>query len=98
MSDNDPGFTFEVNGRSYTLRMKDFSGADDLAVYQKTGCTLIDIFAGGRITLFTLAALLWRHRLRVEPRLTFEQVNADMTFDAIETVTDAEDKATDPEA
>jgi hypothetical protein len=82
--------SFELDGRKYSFAARDFTGEDDLLLYQKTGCTVMDVF-GGKFTLFTLAGLLWLHRRRTEPKLTFEQVNRSMTFDALETISDDED-------
>lgn len=83
----------DVAGRSYRLVMSDYTGSDDLAIYRETGLSVADIFAG-QVSLFTVAALLWRHRVRNgEPGLTYAAVNDTLTFDALETVRETNDAA-----
>lgn len=83
MADENLQMNLQLEGKTYQLQLGDFTGADDLAIYQKVGKTIADIFQGD-ITLFTVAALLWRWRVNHgEPGVTFEQVNAKMTFDSI---------------
>jgi hypothetical protein len=88
-----------LDGRTYVMRLNDFTGADDLAIYQATGFTVFQVFGGDALTLFTVAALLWRHRVRHgEPQLTFDAVNGALSFDALETVTTEIDEKAAPEA
>lgn len=100
MADDAPNISLDLDGKTYTLGMKDFGGEDDLQIYRETGVTLTEIFTEGKITLFTVAALLWRYRVRNgERRLTFAEVNRQMDFEALSTVTvDDEEDGDAPEA
>lgn len=90
MEDADPSDDFlleiTVDGRTYKIRALDFSAEDDLAIFQKTGVTLAEIIAG-RITLFTVAAILWRYRFHLEgPMIQFEQVAKELKMRDLETI------------
>lgn len=79
-------FEITVDGRSYKIRALDFSAEDDLAIFQKTGVTLADII-GGRITLFTVAAILWRYRFHLEgPAIQFEKIAKELKMRDLETI------------
>lgn len=89
MTSTPRSFHLDVDGISYELTITDFTGADDLAIFRETGCTVMDIFSGSKLSLFTLAALLWRHRIRNgEPTLTYAAVNEQLSFEDLESVTD----------
>jgi hypothetical protein len=75
----------EVGGVKYRLRLADFSGEDDLAVYRAVGLSITDIFSGA-LSLFTVAALLWAHRRKREPDLTYEEVARGFRFTDMETI------------
>lgn len=81
----DAAISFEIDGKTVTLKIDDFTGEDDLALFQKTGVTLFEVF-GGKITLFTVAGLLWLHRRKIDPKLLFEQVAKTVNFSTIETI------------
>lgn len=77
--------------RAYRLRPKDFTGTDDLEVYKATGVSITDVFLG-QISLFTIAALIWRYRVNNgEAKLTYREVNDAMDFSVLETVSDDPD-------
>lgn len=99
-NDETPKIELHLDGKKYVLGLKDFGGEDDLAIYRETGCTIADIFFGGRVTLFTVAALLWRHRVRNgERKLTYAEVNKALDFDAFEALIDDDEEEGDgPEA
>lgn len=80
MADNDVTMEVSLEGTVYRMAMGDFTGEDDLAVWRKVGVTIGEIF-GGRMSLFTIAALLWRWRVtHGEPDVTYEQVNSKITM------------------
>ena len=83
-----------IDGATYALTMGEFTGEDDQAIWRETGFTLVDIFPGRKVTLFTVAALVWRHRVRNGENVTFSEVNRSMTFNAL----DVEDETEDDEA
>lgn len=88
------------DGRTYKMAVGDFTGADDLAIYQKVGKTIAEIYQGD-ITLFTVAALLWRWRVNHgEPQITFEQINAKLTFTdlMVDSSGEGEESPSNPEA
>lgn len=99
MADDDNlTIQLQFQGRTYAMRLGDFTGTDDLAIYQTVGKTIADIFQGD-ITLFTVAALLWRWRVtHGEPQITFEKINDKMTFDALEIDEDDDGDGETPEA
>lgn len=79
--------SLEHEGRVYNLTAGDFTGEDDLAVYRAIDTTIAEIFFGGKVTLFTIAALVWRHRVNTgEPDLQFLDVARTFTFHDIATV------------
>lgn len=76
-------------GRTYNLTARDFTAVDDLEVHRATGATIADIMFHGRVTLFTIAALVWRHRVNTgEPDLSYLDVARTFNFDDITTVQD----------
>lgn len=95
MADQNMQMELSFGGTTYQMAVGDFTGADDLAIYQKVGKTIADIYRGD-ITLFTVAALLWRYRVNHgEPNVTFEQINSKLTFDDL--VVEHDDSDDDPE-
>lgn len=90
MPTGDVTLTFTIKDHPYAVRLNDFTGEDDQLLYQKTGFTLLDVFVGGRITLFTIAGLAWLSRRRLEPKLDYETVNKEIDFAALETFKEQE--------
>lgn len=87
-----------VEDVEYELVAESFTAEDDLAIYRAVGASLLDIF-GGNITLYTIAALLWRHRVRNgEPTLTLEQVLPTVTILQLQTVKPGGSRNTGPKA
>lgn len=95
----EPALEVTLDGVAYRLTPGMFTGQDDLAVYRSCGVTIMDVFARKAITLFTIAALVWRYRVNHgEPDLTFDEVNAKMTFNDLVIAKDAPEGALAPEA
>lgn len=87
MGQKERVLSLEHDGRVYNLTAGDFTGEDDLAVYRAIDTTIAEIFFGGKVTLFTMAALVWRARVKTgEPDLTFLEVARTFTFADIATV------------
>ena len=99
MGQKERVLSLEHEGRVYNLTARDFNALDDLEVHRATGSTVADIFFHHKVTLFTMAALVWRHRVNEgEGDLTFTDVARTFTFDSIQTVTGTEREPTHPEA
>lgn len=98
MGQKERVLSLEHEGRTYNLTALDFNAVDDLAIYRATGATIHQVFTGGA-TLFTIAALVWRHRVNTgEPDLTFLDVARTFTYDSMKTVTDEPRESDHPEA
>jgi hypothetical protein len=92
-----PCMQVTVDGVEYRMESADFSAEDDLAVYRATGMTLMDIFSGS-ITLFTVAALVWRYRVRNgEPTLQLGEVLPHVKLLELETLKFTKDEGASPE-
>lgn len=99
MGQKERVLSLEHDGQVYNLTPRDFTALDDLEVHRVTRHTIADIFFHSRVTLFTMAALVWRYRVNEgEPDLTYLEVARTFTFDSIETVTDGPQETSRPEA
>lgn len=98
MGQKERVLSLEHEGRVYNLTARDFTALDELAIHRATGASLLQIFGGGA-TLFTIAALVWRHRVNTgEPDLTYHDVAKTFTYDSMDTVSDDPRESDDPEA
>jgi hypothetical protein len=99
MGQKERVLSLEHEGRVYNLSARDFNGVDDLEMHRAIGFTLAQVFFGGKVTLFTIAALVWRYRVNNgEPDLTYLDVAKTFTFDDITTVSDEPRGDADPKA
>lgn len=99
MGQTERTLSLEHDGKVYNLTAGDFTAVDDLEIFRTCGLTLTDVFARGRVSLFSIAALVWRYRVNDgEEDLTYLEVARTFSYDTIQTVsgTPAEDPS--PEA
>jgi hypothetical protein len=92
--------SFKVDGRSYTMRMSDFNGIDARDFRRELDMSLLEGFE--HFDLDTAAGLLWLHRRKREPKLTFEQVAGSFNYDSLDlndktTGAEPDEDPTDPE-
>lgn len=94
----DRKLEFTIHDQVYRFGLGDFTGADELAIYQATGLTLPQVFLSP--TLFAIAALVWRWRIRHgEPGLKFTTVADGFTFNDVDyDIPDADGGGGPPEA
>lgn len=94
-----PTISFEHDGQVYNLSPNDFTAEDELAIYRACGATLVAIFNGQATTLFSIAALLWRHRVtNGEPDLSYTDVARTFRYSDLETLSDVPKEGGSPEA
>lgn len=94
----DPFISLVHEGTAYNLRANDFTALDELEIWRRTGATLLSIFRGGA-TLFTVAALVWRHRVNHgEDDLTYEDVARTFSYSSLESLSDEPKDGGPPEA
>lgn len=93
----DRKLEFTIHDKVYRFGLGDFTGSDELAIYRATGLTLPQVFLSP--TLFALAGLVWRWRLRHgEPGLTFADVADAFTFNDVDyDIPDEDDGGGPPE-
>ena len=98
MGQKERVLSLEHDGTVYNLTARDFTAIDDLEVHRACGVTIADVFFHGRVSLFTMAALVWRYRVNDgEDTLTYLDVAKTFTFDSIETVQDEARETSAPE-
>lgn len=88
MGQKERVLSLEHDGTSYNLTARDFTAVDDLEIHRATGATITDIFFRGAVTLFTMAALVWRHRVNNGEDLAYLDVARTFTYDSISSVSD----------
>lgn len=80
-----------MNGQVDEIRFNDFTGLDARAFRQQVGVSLVDAFMGNP-DVDILAGLVWLHRRKTKPRLSYEDVAGEFTYnDLIESRQLAED-------
>lgn len=95
----EPKIKLALDGVRYEVGPSDFTATDDLEMFRATGVTIMDVFAKKAISLFSVAALLWRYRVNHgEPKLTFSDVADAMTFDSLSVADDDDEGTPSPEA
>lgn len=74
-------------GQVFDFDLSDLTDGDDAEIRKVTGgVSLHDIFAGGKVSLLTLGAVIWRLRVRAgETDLEFAEFLPRVTGDSIET-------------
>lgn len=98
MGQKEAVLSLEHEGTVYNLTPKDFTALDEMAIYKATGATLLQCFSGGA-TLFTVAALVWRHRVNHgEEDLSYVDVARTFTYSSMQTVDDTPKDGGPPEA
>lgn len=84
---NPPGLSIELDGETHTFTLADYTGEDDHLCHKVTqGVTLSEIFIEGKITLFTLAALVWLKKRKRDPKLTYQKVCRSIGFSTLRTL------------
>lgn len=98
MTDNDrPELEVDLDGWTYRMRFDEFTGEDELAIYREIGQTIHEVL--NDLTLFGLAALIWRHRTRQGEDIEFADVNKKLSYADLETVrTEEFEESGPPEA
>lgn len=91
MSDNGrPELEVDLDGRTYRMRFDEFTGEDELAIHREIGQTIHEVL--NNLTLFGLAALIWRHRVRQGESVEYAEVNRELSYADLETVRTEEEE------
>jgi hypothetical protein len=95
----DPAITFELEGKQYILKMKDFRGSDDRKLRDVIGMSVVQAWreALNNSAMDALAGLLWLVESRAHPKLRFATVLDKISMYDMETIRDytEEDRAKD---
>lgn len=95
---DSPALEITVDGKQHVIRFEDFSALEAREFRREMGCGLASAFSDSP-DLDTIAALLWLHRRKTNPKLKYEDVAKELTYFNFDIVDDtgaaAEDQ--DPE-
>lgn len=98
--------SIKIEDITYNISLGEFSSLDEFDFYQATsrngrpGLTLMECFQDKKLAgaSFVIAGMVWLHRRKSEPELTYEEVMASLHFEdlmSIKNDDDAETETTD---
>lgn len=102
MSDDPTRLCITVNGKEYIIRMSELTAIDAKDFRARVGVSLAQVMSNESADLDTVAGLVWLARRKRDPRVRFEDVARELTYDTeIDfgdgTEADDEPKVSDPE-
>ncbi len=79
-----PALSITVAGKKHVIRFSDLNGLDARDYRATTGLGLAEAFSSGLSDIDTIAALLWVYRRKRNPKLTYEMVAKELTYESLE--------------
>lgn len=102
MTDNqqqrDLAVRITIAGEPHEFRVGDYTAVEARLFRGEMGVSLQKIFRTGDLDIDVIAALMWLHRRRDNPRLTYDEVASELTYDDLRTPDTDDDAVVDPEA
>jgi len=90
---DSPALEITVNDKQYVIRLQDFSALEAREFRREMGSGLTAAFADTP-DLDTIAGVLWLHRRKSNPKLKFDDVARELTYDNFDVTADDDE---DPE-